>query len=465
MSGAKHIIIIGGGPAGYVGAIRAAQLGARVTLIERGHSLGGTCLNVGCIPTKALLASASLLRKFRQAPAFGLKAENIGYDWAAVQQRKERVVKKATAGVAMLLRKRGVEVVSGAGRLASPTTVQVSTDEGNALELTADFVLIAAGSEPVQLPIPGADHPRVVDSTGALALNEVPKNMLIIGGGVIGCEMADIYATFGAKVTIVEVMAQLIPGEDADAVKVLHGALAKRGVDLLLEHRVTAIVEKRQDTEVCVQGRDMAERRIAVDTVLIAAGRQASLAGLGLDAAGVAVERGFIAVDRQLRTTAPGVYAAGDCTGGGGWLLAHVAARQAEVAIEHMLGGDAAMDYSAVPRCVYTHPEIASVGSLAAGPGERPYLTGAFPFSASGKASCAGALEGFVKVVADPGTRVVKGAVIAGAGATELIAELSLAVSLKARLEDVAAAIHAHPTLHESTLEAALAALGRPVHQ
>jgi dihydrolipoamide dehydrogenase len=259
-------------------------------------------------------------------------------------------------------------------------------------------------------------------------------------------------------------MPQLIPGEDPDAVKVLHAALAKRGVEVLLEHRVTAIVEKRQDTEVCVQGRDMAERRIEVDAVMVAAGRKASLAGLGLDAAGVRTERGFIAVDGRLATSVPGVSAAGDCTGGGGWLLAHVASRQAEVAVENLLGHAAAMDYAAVPRCVYTHPEIASVGSLRPAEGEAPYLAGSFPFSASGKASCLGELEGFVKVVADASTHAVRGAVIVGPGATELIAELSLAVAQRLTLEQVAHAIHAHPTLHESTLEAALAALGRPVH-
>ncbi|MCU0607650.1 MAG: dihydrolipoyl dehydrogenase [Candidatus Edwardsbacteria bacterium] len=464
MSETKHIIIIGGGPAGYVGAIRAAQLGARVTLVERSPTLGGTCLNVGCIPTKALLASAGLLREIRGAGAFGLKTGEAGFDWAAVQQRKDRVVRKATAGVGMLLKKRGVTVVNGSARLVNNTTVQVTAPDGKTAELAGDFILIATGSEPIKLPIPGADHPRVIDSTGALSLAGVPRRFLIIGGGVIGCELADAYSAFGSQVTIVELMPQLIPGEDADAVRVLQAALAKRGVEVLLEHRVTAIVEKRQDTEVCVQGKDMAERRIEVDAVMVAAGRKASLAGLGLDAAGVRTERGLIAVDGRLATSVPGICAAGDCTGGGGWLLAHVASRQAEVAVENLLGHAAAMDYAAVPRCVYTHPEIASVGSLRPPEGEAPYLTGSFPFSASGKASCQGALEGFVKVVADPATHEVRGAVIAGAGATELIAELSLAVSLKARLEDVAGAIHAHPTLHESTLEAALAALGRPVH-
>lgn len=460
----KHIIIIGGGPAGYVGAIRAAQLGAQVTLVEKTPALGGTCLNVGCIPTKALLASAAALQQIRRAGQFGLTTGEPGFDWAAVQQRKERVVKKATAGVAMLLKKRGVTVITGAARLVNNTTVQVSANDGKISELTGDFILIATGSEPVKLPIPGADHPRVIDSTGALALNDVPKNLLIIGGGVIGCEMADIYSSFGSKVTIVELMPQLIPGEDREAVKVLQSALAKRGVEVLLESRVTAIVEKRQDTEVCVQGKDMAERWIAVDTVLVSVGRKASLAGLGLDAAGVAVERGFIKVSATLETSAPGVYAAGDCTGGGGWLLAHVASRQAEVAVENMLGHKETMDYSTVPRCVYTHPEIASVGSLAAAPGEEPYLAGEFPFSASGKASCLGALEGFVKILADQKTHQVRGGVIAGANATELIAELSLAVSTKATLEDLAGTIHAHPTLHEATMEAAQAALGRAIH-
>ena len=457
----KHIIIIGGGPAGYVGAIRASQLGAKVTLVEQASSLGGTCLNVGCIPTKALLASASLLQQIRHASQFGLTTGEAGFDWAAVQQRKERVVKKATAGVGLLLKKRGVAVVNGAARLLNATTVQVTANDGKATELTGDFILIATGSEPVKLPIPGADHPRVIDSTGALALDIVPKNLLIIGGGVIGCEMADIYSTFGTKVTIVEMMPQLIPGEDAEAVKVLHGALAKRGVGIMLESKVTRIVEQRQDTAVHVQGKGLDEQVIAVDTVLVAAGRKAALAGLGLDAAGVTVENRYIKVDRQCATSVPGIFAAGDCTGGGGWLLAHVASRQAEVAVERMLGHDAVMDYTAVPRCVYTHPEIASVGTLET---NDALLPGKFPFSASGKASCLGELEGFVKIVADKETHAVRGAVIVGPSATELIAELTLAIAQGIELEDIAHAIHAHPTLHESTLEAALAALGRAIH-
>jgi len=457
----QHIVVIGGGPAGYVGAIRAAQLGAKVTLIEKG-TLGGTCLNVGCIPTKALLASASAYGQFKSAGQYGLKAENIGFDWGALQKRKERVVKKTTAGVGLLLKARSVEVITGQAKVLAGKKVLVTESSGTQKTLEPDLILIATGSEPVSLNIPGSTLPGVVDSTGALSLAEVPKELLIIGGGVIGCEMADIYSTFGSKVTIVEMMPQIIPGEDAEAAKALHQALSKHGVDIHLEARVEEIKQVGPGLAVIVKLKDGQTLEIPAQNVLVSVGRRASIRDIGLEKAGVAVERNFIKVDAKMETSVSGIYAAGDCTGG--WLLAHVASAEAEAAVENMLGHSAGLDYASVPRCVYTHPEIASVGILERPENKDDILVGKFPFSASGKASCLGQPEGFVKVIADKLSHEIIGGVIAGPQATELIAELSLAVSSKLKLEQLVSSIHAHPTLHESIREAALQAMGRAIH-
>ena len=457
----KRIVIIGGGPAGYVGAIRAAQLGAEVVLVEQG-TLGGTCLNVGCIPTKALLASADLYNRMKSAAQFGLRAENLGFDWPAIQKRKERVVRKAVAGVASLMKARKVEVINGQGKVAGPNQVVVTSAQGPVQTLSGDGILVATGSAPIKLNITGIDLPGITDSTGALALAQVPARLVILGGGVIGCEMADIYASFGSQVTIVEMMPQLIPGEDPDAVQVLHRALRKKGVEIRLESKVVEFQKTPSGISCTVEDKAGQKSQVEAETVLISVGRRASIQGLGLEDHGVAVERGFVKVDPAMATSQPGIYAAGDCTGG--WLLAHVASREAETAVENMLGHTKPMDYRAVPRCVYTHPEIASGGVLDRPENREEVLVGVFPFSANGKASCLGELEGFVKVVADRASREVIGGVIVGPAATELIAELTLAVTTKTKVEELVEAIHAHPTLHEATAEAALGCLGRAIH-
>jgi len=457
----QHIVIIGGGPAGYVGAIRAAQLGARVTLIEK-DTLGGTCLNVGCIPTKALLASASVMQHIKAAGQFGIKADGVSFNWADIQKRKDRVVKKATAGVGMLLKAKQVEVIKGKSRLSGKGIVTVEIDGSPSREIKYDKLLIATGSQPVIPSIPGIDLPGIMDSTGALAMEAVPESLLIIGGGVIGCEMAEIYSTFGSKVTIVEMMPQLIPGEDSEAVEVLHKALVKKGVDIKLDSRVNSLTKNGDLINVEVTGNDGGKIKAEFAKVLVSVGRKASIQGLGLEESGIALEKDYIKVNSRMETNSPGVYAAGDCIGG--WLLAHVASREAEIAVENMMGHDAAMEYHAVPRCVYTHPEIASVGIAASRQADKDILTGKFPFSASGKASCIGELEGFVKVMADRETHQLLGCAIVGPAATELISEASLAISSRLKLEDMIQTIHSHPTLHESLQEAALNALGRAIH-
>lgn len=457
----QHIVIIGGGPAGYVGAIRAAQLGAKVTLIEK-DTLGGTCLNVGCIPTKSLLASASVMQQIKGAGQFGIKPEGAVFNWPDIQKRKDRVVKKATAGVGMLLKAKQVEVVKGQARVLGKGSIIVEIDGSQPREIKYDKLLIATGSQPVLPPIPGIGLPGVLDSTGALALETVPESLLIIGGGVIGCEMAEVYSTFGSKVTMVEMMPQLIPGEDPEAVELLHKTLIKKGVDIKLDSRVNSLTKNGGLIDVEVIGKDENKTRLHTAKVLVSVGRRASIQGLVLEEAGISLEKGYIKVNDKMETNISGIYAAGDCIGG--WLLAHVASREAEVAVENMLGHQAVMEYHAVPRCVYTHPEIASVGISASEVKPEKIMTGKFPFSASGKASCIGELEGFVKISADSETHQIMGCVIAGPQATELISEASLAVSRRLKLEDMIQTIHSHPTLHESMQEAALNALGRAIH-
>lgn len=453
-------MVIGGGPAGYVGALRAAQLGAKVTLIESG-SLGGTCLNVGCIPTKALLASASVMQQIQSSAQFGIQATASGFDWTEIQKRKERVVRKSTAGVGLLLKARKAEVITGRAHLAGRDKVTVE-HQGQVREITYGKLLLATGSVPALPIIPGIDLSGVIDSTGALGLDKVPANLLIIGGGVIGCEMAEVFSSFGSRVTMVEMMDQLIPGEDPEAAQLLQRSLSKRGVGMMLGSRVESLSPSGELLSAAVAGPDGGHQTIRAEKVLVAVGRQPAIAGLGLEEAGVAVEKGSIKVNSRMETSQPGIYAAGDCIGG--WLLAHVASREAEVAAENILGHKAEMEYHAIPRCVYTHPEIASVGITHSQAGGDGIIAGKFPFSASGKAGCLGQLDGWVKLLADRGSHRLLGCVIAGPGATELIAEASLAVSRGLVLEDIARAVHAHPTLHESMLEAALAALGRPLH-
>lgn len=456
----RHIVIIGGGPAGYVGAIRAAQLGAGVTLVEK-DTLGGTCLNVGCIPTKALLASASVMHQIKTAGQFGITAEAKGFNWGDIQKRKDRVVKKATAGVGMLLKSKQIEVINGQARLSGKGKISVETN-GQHKEINYDKLLITTGSQPVIPPIPGIDLPGVIDSTGVLALSEVPQSLLIIGGGVIGCEMAEVYSTFGSKVTIVEMMPQLIPGEDPEAADLLKKTLIKRGVEIKLQARVERLTSADGLLSAEVSDMNGVKTIIKAAKVLVSVGRKASVEGMDLEEAGILVEKGHIKVDPTMQTSIPDIFAAGDCIGG--WLLAHVASREAEIAVENMMGHNVSMEYHAVPRCVYTHPEIASVGISFPLNDDRKILTGKFPFSASGKASCIGELDGYVKVLADAKDKRILGCVIAGPNATELISEATLAVSKGLNLDDLAATVHSHPTLHESMLEASLNALGRAIH-
>ena len=464
------IAIVGGGPGGYVAALRAAQLGAQVALIEE-NTVGGVCLNVGCIPTKALLRSAEVYRTFLQAQAFGLRLEGrVTPDWPAIQARKGDIVRQLVRGVEVLLRKAGVQVVRGRGRFVAPQALEVTTAEGSQ-QVEAKHIVIATGSRPVRLPfvsaqdrpLPGMDLPGVMDSTGGLALEALPKRLLVIGGGVVGVELADIFNAFGVKVAVVEMLEQILPQMDHDLGKALAWTLGQRGVELYLNSQVTRVeaVEGGLRATVVTSG---GEVDIEAGRVLVAVGRRPNVEDLGLEAAGVRFDKAGIPVDVQMQTNVPGVYAVGDVTGGA--LLAHVAMRGGEVAVENALGHAAAFDAKTVPWCVYTAPEVASVGLTETQAREGGYdvQVGRFPLTASGRALTYGETDGFVKVVSEARFGEVLGLHILAPHASEMIHEGGLALALEATLDELVATVHGHPTLGEAVREAVLAARGAALH-
>ncbi|MET9491096.1 dihydrolipoyl dehydrogenase [Nocardia sp. NPDC006630] len=471
------LLVIGGGPGGYVAAIRMAQRGLSVAVVEKERP-GGVCLNWGCIPTKAMLRSAEVLETVRAAADYGVFAENLTFDYATVLQRKESIVKELTDGVASLLAANGVTTITGHARFIGPTTVEVHEvgpaplgpgGPGYAAPPTTPIrrvsgrdVIIATGSVPVHLPVPGADLPGVITSDGAFGLTEVPGRIVIVGGSAVGVEWASLFAAFGSEVTIVETQNRLVPAEDSDIGAALGRSFAKRGITVLTGSMVAAIAEA--DTlRVTVEGAQA--RELAADVVLVGVGRRPNIADLALDIAGVATDaRGFIAVDEKLRTSAENVYAIGDVTGKA--LLAHVASHQGLTAADVIAGHEAHIDYTVIPAATFTHPEIASVGLTedAARAAGHDVLTARFPFAALGRAKSFGDTEGFMKIVAGQKHQEILGVHIIGPSASELIAEGALAMSMEATLDELADTIHAHPTLGEIGMETALAALGLPVH-
>ncbi len=459
------IAVLGGGPGGYVAALRAAQLGAQVVLIEE-KAIGGVCLNVGCIPTKALLRSAEVYRAFRQAETFGLRLEgNVMPDWPAIQARKGDIVQQLVQGVEKLLDKAGVQVLRGRGRFVAPRTLEATTADG-VQQVNAKHVVIATGSRPMHLPLPGIDLPGVVDSTGALALEALPERLLIVGGGVVGVEFADIFNAFGAKVTVVEMLDRLLPQMDADLGPALAWTMEQRGIRFHLNSRLTRVdaLEGQAPALCATVVTPDSEVEIEADRVLIAVGRRPNVEDLDLEAAGVRFDKASIAVDVQMQTNVAGIAAVGDVTGGA--LLAHVAMRGGEVAVENALGHSATLDLKTVPWCVYTDPEVASVGLTEAQAREEGYdaRVGRFPLNASGKALTYGETDGFVKVVSEARFGEVLGLHIIAPHASDLIHEGGLALALEATLDELIATVHAHPTLSEAIREATLEMRGGALH-
>lgn len=460
---AKNLVIIGGGPAGYVGAIRASQLKANVTLIEE-DEVGGTCLNVGCIPTKVLTSTAHLFLNMKRSDRWGLKAQGVDLDFPRVMKRKQMVAQRLVTGVKSLLKANGVNLIKGTANFAGEKVIEVKTNKDKIEKIEADKILVASGSVPIMLPIPGMELEGVVDSTGALSFDQVPESMLVIGGGVIGCEFAHIYHSFGSQVTIVEMLSQILPGEDPEIVASLRTSLERAGVKIYTDSKVSKISSAKEGKKIITITSPKGEIEIEVEKVLVSVGRKANTKNLSLDKLGIEMDGSNIKVDQHLKTNLPDVYAAGDCIGN--WLLAHVASMEAELAVENALGAKRRMDYTAVPRCTFTHPEIGSVGlteQQAIDQGMK-IKVGKFPFIANGRAQAEMEAEGMVKIVSDATSDRILGAHILGPRATDLIAELTFAMQMGAKTEDLIDTIHAHPTLAEPVREAALKLDGRPIH-
>jgi len=452
--------ILGGGPGGYVCALRAAQLGLSVVLIE-GERLGGTCLNRGCIPTKALVKSADLWREIGRAEEFGLIVGEKHVDYAAVIARKDQLVNALVGGVEKLMKTANIRVVKGWGEFKEPGQISVTTENG--VECFAvENVVLATGSVPVRIPIPGADLQGVGTSEELLEEKQLPKRLVVIGGGVIGLEFASIYNAFGVQVSVVEMLPTLLPTIDEEIPKRLTPLLRRSGMEIFTK---TAVKEIRQDGEsLIVQVEDgKGVRDIPTDRVLLSTGRRPSSRGIDVANLGLETEKGVIKVNAQMQTNLPHVYAIGDLVGG--IMLAHVASAEGITAVEHIAGRSVGMSYRAIPSVIFTHPEIACVGSAeqelkASG---QVYHLSKFPFSANGKALTLGESVGLVKILADE-KGVIVGASIMGPQASSLISELVVAVEKGMRAEEIAQTIHAHPTLPEAIMEATSGINGKPLH-
>jgi dihydrolipoamide dehydrogenase len=442
------VLVLGAGPGGYTAAFRAADLGLEVTLIERWPVLGGVCLNVGCIPSKALLHAARLVDEAQAMAGHGISFGPPQIDLDRLRSWKSAVVGKLTGGLSGLARQRKVTVIRGDGRFVAPRVLEVAGEEGTQ-RIGFDHCIIAAGSEPVRLPfLP--DDPRVMDSTGALELQDIPQRLLVIGGGIIGLEMGCVYDALGSKVSVVELMDQLMPGADPDLVKPLEKRLRKRYEQILLGVKVQGVEALPEGLRVSFSGTGAPTPQI-YDRVLVAVGRRPNGSGIGAEAAGLTVDpRGFLSVDRQMRTSQPHIFAIGDIVGQP--MLAHKATHEGKVAAEVIAGEKRAFDARVIPSVAYTDPEVAWVGlteSEAKAKGIE-YQKGSFPWAASGRSLAQGRDEGFTKLLFDPQTHRVLGGGIVGSNAGELIGEVALAIEMGADAADIGLTIHPHPTLSES---------------
>jgi dihydrolipoamide dehydrogenase len=459
------VIIIGGGPGGYVCAIRCAQLGLSAAVVEK-DKMGGVCVNIGCIPTKALLHSAATITGLKGAADLGIALGEFKTDFGVAMKRSRRIAEQNSKGADFLMKKNKIEVFKGVATLKAGKKVSVKTDAG-AQELTANkAVVIATGSRPKDIPAIGLafNGTTIFSSTEALFLEKAPATMAIVGAGAVGCEFADVFTAFGTKVTIVEALSRLLPVEDAECSDAIAKAYKKRGIASLVGAKIEKAVAGAKGVALTVDAGGQ-KQTLEVDCVLVAAGRAPNTENLGLEAVGIALERGFIKINGQLQTSVPGYYAIGDVAGPP--LLAHKGSREGMVAAEAIAGQKPhAIDYSNVPGATYCHPEVASVGLTEEACQERKleYVVGRFPFSANGRARTAGETDGFVKIISGKKYGEILGAHIIGAHATELIHELVVARTNEYTVEEVELAIHAHPTLSEAVGEAALDAMGRVIH-
>jgi len=473
------VVIIGGGPGGYVAAIRAAQLGLRIALIEKLH-LGGVCISYGCIPTKALLRNAEVISLLGRGKDFGFTVTGLEVDFGAAVDRSRKVSKRLVKGIGVLMRKNKVEVIEGTGRLLSPNAVEVAlnpsaslpstglgtgrTGAGGTRTLETRNVVIATGGQARTIPGIEVDGKRVLTYREAIVLRELPASAVIVGAGPIGMEFAHVWSTYGAEVTVVEMLPHALPLEDEEVSKEVERAFKRRKVRLLTSTRVQGVETTASGVKVSVSG-EKGEQVLEAERALVAIGIQPNSENLGLEEIGVRVERGTIAVDDKLRTSVPGVYAIGDVTGK--LALAHVASAQGIVAVETIAGVETVeLDYEAMPRCTYCQPQVASFGITEAQAVERGHKVkvGRFPFRANGKALGLGDYDGFVKIVAGAASGEILGAHLVGPEVTELLPELVLARNWELTPEEIARTVHAHPTLSEVLMEAAHAVFGEAIH-
>ncbi|ATG41829.1 dihydrolipoyl dehydrogenase [Phaeobacter piscinae] len=454
------LIVIGGGPGGYVAAIRAAQLGLKVACVEGRGTLGGTCLNVGCIPSKAMLSSSGKYESLSHLAGHGIAIDGARLDLDAMMARKDKIVGDLTKGIAFLFKKNGVDLIEGWASIPAAGQVQVGDDIHEAKN-----ILIATGSEPTPLPGVDIDEGDVVSSTGALTLPEVPKHLVVVGAGVIGLELGQVWSRLGAKVTVVEYLDRILPGIDGEIAKLAQRALSKRGLKFQLGRALKFIDRSEDGLTLTLDrvGKDKEEHLVA-DKVLVAIGRRPVIRGLGLEALGVSVNaRGFVEVDERFSTSVEGIYAIGDCVPGP--MLAHKAEEDGVACVEMLAGQAGHVDYNTVPGIVYTDPEVASVGKTEEALKEAgtDYIVGKFTFMANSRARAQGETDGAVKVLATPEGQIL-GAHICGAHGGDLIAELVLAMTKGATVGEVAATCHAHPAMAEAVKEACLDAMGRAIH-
>ncbi|MGQ9623337.1 MAG: dihydrolipoyl dehydrogenase [Candidatus Caldatribacteriaceae bacterium] len=456
------LLVIGGGPAGYAGALRGTRKGLKTVLVEA-RDIGGICLNRGCIPTKAFFKVAEVARILRESQEFGVLGEYQGIDWKRVLDRKAKIVRQLTGGVRFLLGRAGVEVVEGFAVFSGDHEISVLREGKVVEEFRPRYVLLAPGSSSVKLSVPGSDLEGVIDSEEALELSELPKSMVVVGGGVIGMEMACIFQGLGVRVEVIEMMPKILPPVDREVTDLLTRLVEQRGMKVHTGARVEEITRESGKLQVTYT-KEGQRFSTTGDFVLVAVGRVPALEGLGLEEIGVQVGKGAVVTNERMATSVPWVYAAGDVNGK--YLLAHVAYKEAEVAVRNICGEEATIDYRVVPNCIFCFPEIASVGLTEEEAKEKGHEVrcGRFPFRANGKALIEGETEGFVKIVADAQSGEILGIHIIGPAASDLIGEGIMAMGLESTPSEIAWAIHPHPTLSEAVMEAAEAVFGSPLH-